>query len=829
MNAIRKIEDAFLGAGYRREAVVRDYAFADVLSPTGVTRKVPIAAFTQTPPSYRSAAFGVIEESGDAMQLVQSHQALGAPLLFVIAGKQATLWQVRSATPPRMLERLPVASIPALFKEMREVWRPQSIHRAKSIGAFEGSYQLDFVDVGLLPAIEGQIHTKLDRLLVEGLAAAHDAAGSRRPEPHLLFRVVFRLLAAKVLLDRKHSIASSWNANDLPELLQGIERYYSLKPVPLTEKKIEGRAFSAIWSTLRQGISFANISSDDLAFVYENTLVTPEVRKHFGTHSTPRQVAEYVVERLKLHTYDPKDLRLYEPFVGAGTFLVSALRHLRDALPVGLTDQQRHDFLVERISGDEIDPFACEVATLSLILADYPNHNGWHITEKDLFANATLDKRMRAHNVVLCNPPFEAFNPQERRQYPSIKAPYSKPIMVLASALDAHPLALGFVLPRGFILDQQFAEQRRRIEKLYGAVEIVELPDRIFGASTVEASLLIATQPHSTVRSSISLTSTEVADRDRVEFLKTGEITTQRRLVRPVGEPSSGQLWIRPLTSLWAYLSEYPLLSTQLRPSWGLQWRYNQTDAFSERQRPGYRKGFHSARHLRQFTPNHPVWLDYRRDHVRRGYGQPWDQPKLIVNEGRLSRGPWRIAAFLDTEGHAYSQQFFGLWPTSESLTLSELNILCAILNGPVANAYVAIHSPAKGIRARAIAHIPIPHVLPSRVSHLVAEYLALTSSHEALQSNSDRLVALLAQIDAAVLEAYDLPPRLEQELFDYFRDASRPVNHPWPHWDDAFAIPGLRLAERLAANYPLREGWIAKVFKQLPETEAALLREYGE
>ena len=37
-----------------------------------------------------------------------------------------------------------------------------------------------------------------------------------------------------------------------------------------------------------------------------------------------------------------------------------------------ISGEERHAFLVPRIRGAEIDPFACEVATLSLILADYP-------------------------------------------------------------------------------------------------------------------------------------------------------------------------------------------------------------------------------------------------------------------------------------------------------------------------------------------------------------------------------------------------------------------------------------------------------------------------
>jgi hypothetical protein len=484
MNAVETIAVAARATGYRAETIVRGYSFADVLEPAATTRKVALAAFTQTPPSYRSAALGVIEGEGrDPLGLVKEHRALGAPLLFVVEGGDVTIWQVRSSDPPRILDRLSVGELPGLFERNRDTWRPDAIHRAKSVGAVEKGYQLDFVDLGLLPAIEGEIHTKIDRLLVETLAATKAEQGARGIDPRSMFRVVFRLLAAKVLGDRGHPYAKTWDSDDLYSVLHAIESYYGLATI----SGVKGRAvlapFKTAWSRLRQGINFSNISADDLAFVYENTLVTPEARQLFGTHSTPRQVAEYVVARLELHRHPPESLRIYEPFVGAGVFLVSALRHLRDLLPVDWTDQKRHNFLVKRLAGDEIDAFACEVAALSLILADYPNHNGWQINEADLFEGDALESNLRTHNVILCNPPFESFTAAERSRYKIAAQTYSKPTAVLNAALDVHPLALGFVLPRPFILEQQYAAQRRRVEKLYGAVELVELPDRTFGDS----------------------------------------------------------------------------------------------------------------------------------------------------------------------------------------------------------------------------------------------------------------------------------------------------------------------------------------------------------
>jgi N-6 DNA Methylase len=828
MNAVDAIAAAAQMIGYRAEAVVRNYTFADVLHPATVTRAVPLAAFTQTPPSYRSAAFAVVDNNCvDALRLVAEHRALGAPLLFVVEANDVAVWQVRNVEPPRVIERSTISQLSSLFEQNSTDWRPDAIHRAKAVGSTRQGVQLDFIDLGLLPAIEGEIHAKLDRLLVETLAAAMDVQSARKLDMRALFRVVFRLLAAKVLQDRGHVYSANWNPDDLRSVLNAIEGYYSLPPVMSASRQSVPVAYEAAWQQLRKGISFSNISADDLAFVYENTLVTPEVRKLFGTHSTPRQVAEYVVERLELHRHSPESLNIYEPFAGAGVFLVSALRHLRDLLPVNWSDQQRHDFLVSHLSGDEVDAFACEVASLSLILADYPNHNGWNIRETDLFEGDTLKERIGSNNVILCNPPFEAFTSEERQRYALANHTYSKPITVLNAALTAHPLALGFVLPRPFILERQFAEQRQRIERLYGSVEIVELPEGTFAASDIESSLLIAIEPRPPAPQCVTLRSTDVADRDCAAFLKTGVTTSQRELARPLEDKPSGNLWIPPLARLWDYLAFYPRLGDHLRPSLGLQWTYAQRKAFSQRRQPGFRKGVHNARHIQQFILSSPVWLDYRKEFVRRAYGQEWNQPKLILNAARTSRGPWRMGAAFDNEGLLFSQQFYGLWPKGTS-SEKELLSFTAVLNGPVANAFIAVHSPASRIRLPALEQIPMPKLLPTRLAGLISDYLTVVSEPQLLRDNSERLRTLLMQIDAVVLEAYDLPPRLEQELFDYFRGSERPVSHPWVHWDVEYPVPGLRLAERVSGRFQPKGNWPAEIFTPLPENEAALLREYG-
>ena len=123
--------------------------------------------------------------------------------------------------------------------------------------------------------------------------------------------------------------------------------------------------------------------------------------------------------------------------------------------------------------------------------------------------------------------------------------------------------------------------------------------------------------------------------------------------------------------------------------------------------------------------------------------------------------------------------------------------------------------------------NLPIPPALPSHVAELVINYGRLLQDLTKTGSE-DEMEEVLTRIDAAVLDAYDLPARLERQLLDYFRDSDRPVAHAWRHWDERIPAPGLTLAERVSGRFRPHGAWILDVFKPLPADEANLLRDYG-
>lgn len=827
MNAIREIEVGLIRIGYRSEAVVRDYEFADVFSAQGELRSVRLAAFTQIPESERSAAFSVIVPEGEVETEVAAHRALGAPLIFSIDATGVSVWSVRGHGPPELRERVGLDALPELFQRNAERWSPDSVHRAKLLGQTHREYQLDFVDLGLIPAIEREIHSKLGRLLEEVIELLIPGGNVQREEA--AFRTTFRLLAAKVLQDRLHPLSEDWDKSDVTSVLAVIEKFYRLPQMPSGRARLPIRDLKNAWSVLTDAINFRNISSDNLAFIYENTLVTTDTRKLFGTHSTPRQIAKYILAQIDLSRFDLDSLKILEPFAGAGVFLVSAHQHLRDLLPADWSAEKRHKFMTARIGGAEIDAFACEVAVLSLILADYPAANGWNIQTEDLFQNDNLAERIADATVVLCNPPFEKFTNEQRVAYPEMAArTVSRPMAVLHTVLDQKPAAIGFVLPHGILRQKQYAELRVRIVALYSEIELVSLPDRIFAKAGYEPALLIATEPRTPSQVQTTLISTVVNDADQEEFLAIGKTSASRRRVKAINDD---RLWIEAIDDVFEYLDSNPRLGSVADIYRGLE-PWQQRDAVSQEPREGFRPGiYRPAKSLTPFMIHGSEYLNFKPEVARRPkpLARAWDRPKVLTNRQRKSRGPWKIIAVLDETGLAVSQQGLGIWPKGGEVSGVAIE---AILNGPLASAFLSERSTDHAFTNQLLAELPIPRTLDTkRIGALVSRYRKALGKLGPLENVDDEVLnRLLIAIDAEVLRSYDLPPRLERRLLEYFRGHKRPVPHEFVEWIPKAFTAFIPLHEYIAGDYKKNVGpWVLDVFTPAPTEEADALAAFLE
>ena len=283
---------------------------------------------------------------------------------------------------------------------------------------------------------------------------------------------------------------------------------------------------------------------------------------------------------------------------------------------------------------------------------------------------------------------------------------------------------------------------------------------------------------------------------------------------------------VAALRQVWEYLEPLPRVGDFFATCVGIKW-HDDVRLFSEKPSTGFGPVLHAAKGTRQFRVARPVWLECHESALKgESVGLPWNAPKLIARVRLRGHEPWSIAAMSDTSGLICSRDHLALWPRDPADAAS-LAAFAAVLNGPVANALLAPLLPRQGVPIKALERIPVPAKLADDLSALVDEYVRELECDLLADRRNERLNALLMEVDAAVLSAYDLPARLENELLSYFSADGRPVAHEWQHWnapDDAIA--GLTLAERLSGRYDCAVS-IGAVFAPLPADEAAALRAY--
>ena len=781
LGVLQRIKQGFRDLGYGGGLLQENYEFADVLASTYAVSRIPLAAFAQEPPSYRNASFGVAIANGQVgAALVQGYRSLGAPQVFEIRNSHVLRWKMTSKGTPLLLEEVDAAKVPAVFAQHKDDWSPLRILRAKSAGTT--ATQLDFLDLGLLPLLEHEVRTKLDRILRDTVAIAIETFKNRTPftDEHYppLFRLIFRLIASKVLADRRHP--GDWLMDDPRLAVRAVQDFYFRDTVPepvLDDYKTQ----RAIWERVKNAFHFQNLSVDSLAYVYENTLVNPDTRRLFGIHSTPPSIAEYIVRRLPFDDLEANERRVFEPFSGHSVFLVAAMQRLRELLPSDMSPQQRHQYFVEMLSGIEIDDFAREVARLSLMLADYPNPDGWRLHGGDALMSPLFKQELEKARIVLCNPPFEEFSPDLRAHYGNLTSAV-KPEEILRRVLQNPPRLLGFVLPRVFLTGRSYRESRSLLGNIYSSIELLALPDKVFRHSDAETVLLLASGKNG---ETVHLRTRQVYQRDLGEFYVTHRPSYESEdNVGNASEAFERSMWLPPLREVWRATAQMKRLGQVASVHRGIEYRLlfreHEQELVSSEERPGFAHGVHKVEDtVEPFVVLKTIFLNVSPKIMRtHSYKLPWNRPKLIVNARRRTRGPWTITASLDRSGLVCYQNFHGVWPSG---ALS-LEVLAAVLNGPVANAFVATREGKRDVQVQTMTGIPVPELEQAQqqaISSLVRQYSEARarwlSGEAGAEEARDMCARLLTLIDAEVLKAYDLPPRVERMLLDYFGGHARP------------------------------------------------------
>jgi hypothetical protein len=731
-------------------------------------------------------------------------------------------WKQGTAAPELVLE-IPREGLEAFLQEhtRKRTFEPQGIYRAKTQGRIDPQLKLSFVDEMLMPFVERSIGERLGEVVEEVFAELKNQTGPTDLTPevsHQLLHDAFWLLAAKILRDKGVPTFAQLDLRDLDEVFRSVREHYGEPPQLLQRHPPLRRALLGAASRISRLSHLGQVTTESLAHVYETTLVTPELRRTLGIHSTPPYLVEYILGRLDrwIAQMDWEKRHVFEPACGHAAFLVAAMRRLREALPQRV---DAHGYLQKHLHGLEVDPVAREIARLSLTLADVPNPDGWQLNPGDMFEGNVLQRYASEAMILLANPPFEDFTPTEQTRYKDLGSPVrhvNRAEEMLWRTLPHLPqgAVFGVIVPAGLLHSASGTQLREVLLHKIDLHEVMLLPDKMFTFATPETAIIIGrkTPP---VKASV-VRYRRVREADFEDFRDTFVARSDREIPQADLATREGfNLRIPDLEEVWrrtggttldqlAHVGQGFTYRGHGRPKGARTWA---TKRFSGAVRGFLQVGRKLQIHGRPAT----VWMSLKREVIQRPRsGITTGQTQVVMNHHPVSRGPWRIKAIIDPKGYAVSGRFLVVRPRTPEVSPEFLWALC---NSPYANAYAYTHSTKRHIEAGIMRKMPVPVCGASEIKKVVKSVRAYFKAmakldNAALRSprEEDRCRRLLLAMDALVLRLYDLPARLERELLDVFSNTGGEragVPLPWQPYYPANFAPRIPLYVYLSATEP--------------------------
>jgi hypothetical protein len=748
----------------------------------GEGQTAPLVAFAQAPADSRSACVAVLSETSGPRAAVEACRPLGTPLVFVCF--QDTLqWWKQGARSPEYRESIPANNVERFFEDNLGAFKPDAVYRAKTWGRFRPEYQLNFVDLGLLPLVEEQVGKSLAKLVERNVAELKSSIGWGEvtdEQGHWLLQTVFWLVSGKILRDKRVERFVDLNLNDVEEVFRRLGRHYGTEPLAIDSKiKLEG-----LWESARiidRFSSLALTTTESLAYVYENALISKETRSAFGTHRTPSFLVDYVVGNLTdwIEQIPVNERSVFEPACGHSAFLVSAMRLLTEMLPAEkAVPSRRGPYLRSRMHGADVDSFALELARLSLTLTDIPNPDGWDLEPEDMFVGDRLAVRAKKNTILLANPPFDNFTPQERQQYRDQDSGVrfvNKSAEVLWRTLPHMPEGgvFGVVLPQTVLYSDNARDLREFLSRECELREICLFPDKVFSFSDAESAILVGRRKTPSSQNEVRYRRIREHGLDRFRSDYTASTTRSVRQSRFLADPSFS-LRLAELEEVWSACANNPILADVTSVGQGLIYRGADLPSgsitYSEDQFAGSHCGFVLFdRGLQVHELPKEQWMNLDPAVIRRAMrGTTIGSPQVLLNYAPASRGPWRLKALIDNQGHPVTSRFIPVRPTTSSYSIKTL---WALLNSPVANAYAYSHLGKRDNIVGDIRKIPIPKTRSFEgVERAATAYLVAATSETA----SAGLERLLLRVDSEVLKLYSLPIELEQRLLGLFNEQKR-------------------------------------------------------
>ncbi len=769
---VSSIKTQLIGCGYRSDLLRSNYEFSERQTVN------PLVGFSQLPFDARSSCVAVLQSKGHPREEVEQCRPTGAPLVFVCAGDTLQWWR-QGADSPSWVDSVREDDLDDFFKKKKDDFSPDAIYRAKTWGRFRSEFQLSFVDIGLMPLVEEEVGNALEQLIERNVTTTKSRLGWKAissEQGHWLLKSVFWLLSARILRDKGVPTFADLDLLDVENTFATLAGHYGT-PAISVGSKLKQAALSLVAEDVARFSNLSLTTTESLAHIYENTLISKATRSELGTHSTPSYLVDYIVGNLSdwIEEIPEADRSVFEPACGHAAFLVSAMRLMTELLPASkATPGRRRQYLRKRIHGIDKDSFALELARLALTLTDLPNPDGWDLEAKDMYLSDDLEIQSKASTIILANPPFENFSEIESQHYAAKKAPpatLNKAIEMLRRTLSGMQpgSVFGFIMPQSMLHGKFARGVRKTLVENFELREISLFADNVFSFADVESTVLIGRCTAESSQSISHVRYQRVREWHMDEFRSSYQVGNSKVVSQSrFSEANDWEMRIPDLEEVWNHTASNEILGDAASLGQGLQYKgvdlASDAITFLPKRFKGGVEGFvrFEPEDINLHSLPTQYWMNLDDEVIRRSLtGTQTGERQILLNYAPVSRGPWRLKALIDDKGHPATSRFI----TARSSRLS-LESMWAILNSPVANAFAFSHLGKRDNIVGVVRRIPLPIGKDfSEIDDAVKSFFASANQDEDAESQR----TLLASVDAAVLKSYDLPIDLESQLVSLF------------------------------------------------------------
>lgn len=774
------------GAGYNSEHLVADYSFTSrQVDGSLVNDRADLVAFGGAPHTLRTACISVVEPAAAASvaDTVSRLRFLTAPLAIVGSESSVELWSIRRTVDPEPLERVPRTKWPTAFRGRLDDLSPKTILEAK-----RGDIQLEFVDAELgtwAERITGEaLTTLLESLLAHALGKLPRSYSMGSAAQQAVVRLVFNLFACRVLED----VGIIEDTADPKSALQSAHSRFSenIDTQIVNSPYLSKSLVNDIYSRLRGQFAFASLTTDMLGHAYENALVSVKLRREHGIYYTPHSVTRYILDRLPIESIPQESRLLLDPCCGSGSFLLAGFERLASLLPESWSPAQRHQYLRARIVGRDIDDFAREIASLSLVLADIHNRNGWNIRDGDV-TQITVEAVGRRPTIVVTNPPFKEIKEAGSRRE------FAADTLVSLVGLMAKDGLMGIVLPQSMLDSRAGQKARATVLEHCDILELSTFPGGVFHSNADSVVFLLRKRfsPSGLLKRAGVVTVHELRNKDLADFRSKGIFTRTYSVDTAdwVSDPRN-RFIVSPLSDTWKKLeARCARLAEVADVRNGLQIKKSDATSVVDEKRSHDVPFVDRLNVLRPFALlaggelRKTRWLRYGDQLHRRRERDIFEAPKVLVNSNRNPGSTWRLVAAAAPKGLYFSFNFHGVIPKPKAdISIEQI---VAVLNSPVANAWFDAHCRKRWVDQSTLGKLPYPTFDGIAASHVTTAVRAMEKAilakwqraeeglfYDGLIETSDT-AELLHEIDSLVYDAYGLS-RVERREIDKLMSRDR-------------------------------------------------------